>query len=70
MSVDIIGVIGQTDWALLREQKAQLVDGPVGSPDYEEAVAGLLNWIDAIQDAAVDSGMVSEEEVFGVEVDN
>ena len=67
MSVSIKEVLSQTDWELLREQKAQLLNAPPLSPDYENAIAGIINWIDAIQDAVVDNGIASFNEVFGVD---
>lgn len=67
MSMDIRDVIKGTNWALLREQKEILVNSPFQSKDLEYAVQGLLNWIDAIQDAVVDQGIATEEEVFGLD---
>lgn len=64
------------DWGQLREQKAHLVeivmthDNPVTSPltvDQITSIEGILNLLDALQDAAVASG-TSEEVVFGKSV--
>ena len=53
MSMSVKDVLQQTDWVLLREQKALLPDG------------GLLNFIDALQDAVVAEGIATEQQVFG-----
>jgi hypothetical protein len=46
-------VLRQTDWSLLAEQKAVLASwGPID----DATRSGLLNWIDAIQDAAERDG--------------
>lgn len=50
------------DWALLHSQKEWLT-----THDSEEAY-GLLNFIDFIQDTAVESGYFKESEVFGIKV--
>lgn len=47
------------DWSLMRQQKEWLLTQTGPESD------GLLNMLDAIQDAAVAEG-VSEEEVFGI----
>lgn len=47
------------DWALLRSQKAYLLN----LPECDE-LNGIISLIDAIQDEAVDSGEFSEQEVF------
>ena len=70
MSMDISDVIAQVDWQVLREQKAQLVSGDPGSAEYKEAIEGLIGLIDALQDAAVDSGVVDPGEVFGIDFAN
>lgn len=46
-------MLQRTDWKLLARQKAALV--PPGRLD-DETRTGLLNWIDAIQDAAEQDG--------------
>ncbi len=70
MSMDISDVVARIDWHMLREQKAQLVSGDPSSAEYKEAVEGLVSLIDALQDAAVDSGVVDPEEVFGIDFAN
>lgn len=57
----------RVDLRLLRRQKRALIAMPGNfqlSPDQEEAVEGMLNMIDYIQDSIVDQGLASEEEVF------
>lgn len=51
--------ISRINWALLREQKLHLMGTGVRLDE------GLLNMIDAIQDAVVDDGIATEKEVFG-----
>ena len=56
------------DWTLLRSQKLWLISNQAqetGDETAFEAVEGLLNFLDYIQDSAVDQGLASEEEVFG-----
>ena len=56
------------DWSLLRSQKLWLISNhaqETGDEAAFEAVEGLLNFIDYIQDSAVDQGLANEEEVFG-----
>ena len=80
MVADINDVLKNTDWKLLREQKAwllevstscrEMLEGTEDLRDIQEWTqvldnsTGLVNWIDQIQDAAVDSGLVPEHEVF------
>ena len=52
---------------LLRRQKRALIDirhNSKVSADQEDAIEGILNMIDFIQDSIVDQGLASEEEVF------
>lgn len=46
--------IGRTDWAALAQQKLALLNTIDREEDYatREHLEGILNWIDAIQDAA------------------
>ena len=46
----VSAVLHSTDWTLLSQQKLVLLDSP---PDK---IVGLINWIDAIQDAAESEG--------------
>jgi hypothetical protein len=48
-------VLGRTDWALLAEQKLALCKAVC--TDNETLLDGLLNWLDALQDAAAQEGM-------------
>jgi hypothetical protein len=52
-------VISTTNWELLRNQKEWLLNN--GS---DEAM-GLVHFLDAIQDAAVEDGLATKLEVFG-----
>jgi hypothetical protein len=55
------------DLRLLRRQKRALIAIPRNfqiSHDQEEAVEGMLNMIDFVQDSIVEQGLASEEEVF------
>jgi hypothetical protein len=55
------------DLRLLHLQKRALTSIPTNfqlSADEVEAIEGMLNMIDFIQDSIVDQGLVSEEEVF------
>jgi hypothetical protein len=54
-------VMKHTDWHLLKEQKAQLLQL---RSQYPEMVDGLLHWIDAIQDAVVADAAMPERTVF------
>lgn len=54
------------DWKLLREQKNELLN-LVENTDldaHHEAIAGITNLIDFIQDQAVESGIWHKDEVF------
>jgi len=48
-----------TNWDLLRTQKEWLLN------NGDNEAMGLVHLLDAIQDAVVAEGIVSEEEVFG-----
>jgi hypothetical protein len=52
-------VISKTNWELLRNQKEWL-----WNQESDEAI-GLVHFLDAIQDAAVEDGIATELEVFG-----
>lgn len=56
------------DWRLLRTQKRLLVglqSGKIVTNDQAEAVEGILNLLDAIQDQSVERGYATSREVFG-----
>lgn len=59
------------DWALLRQQKEALLTIPeqlINSTQYD-ALQGIIELIDHIQDYAVWSEAVSEEVVFNIQLD-
>jgi hypothetical protein len=55
------------DWRQLQKQKLFLVglQGVVADP--EGHLEGLINFLDALQDEAVENGLTTEEETFGLE---
>jgi len=61
------------DWALLREQKEDLLsvihllqsESDESAQKQADSLIGILHLIDSIQDEAVDSGEFTEKEVFG-----
>jgi len=53
-----------TDFKLLAAQKSLLLSIAPMSNAQSEAIDGILQFIDGIQDVAVDSGILSEAEVF------
>jgi len=60
------------DWALLRDQKKELLANSNmadGSP-LTEAIDGIIELLDSIQDYAVDELGMSEMEVFGFILDD
>lgn len=57
-------IFHKIDWELLRKQKQWLI-----AQSSEEA-EGLLNFVDSIQDYAVDNWIVEEKTVFGKEHDH
>ena len=62
-AVPVVGVLRDTDWPLLQQQKLQLIER---LDDKEgDFLAGLVSFLDALQDAVVDEGIATEEEVFG-----
>ena len=60
-------LIKRIDWPLLREQKEYCTNEAANNADAARIYDGLLNLLDAIQDAAVKDGLASEVEVFGPE---
>jgi hypothetical protein len=64
MSKQKVTLILDIDWDLLREQKAAILKATSIGGLPQEPAEGLLNFIDAIQDQAVDTEQVSEEIVF------
>ena len=53
----------ETDWDLFKDQKQHLVDIVVhpAVEVYNDKLQGLLNWIDAIQDAAIKDNILTED---------
>ncbi len=63
-------VLENTDWPLFSEQKSELISAVVEKTLNDEVTKingldGILNFIDALQDAIVEEGLVSEIEMFG-----
>jgi hypothetical protein len=59
-------VLKKTDWDLFADQKQNLVD-IILYPAVEvhnDKLQGILNWIDSIQDAAVEDGILTENDIF------
>ena len=61
----LLEALNNTDWTALRLMKADLI-GLVDSPLTQNPalIEGLINFLDAIQDAVVDDQIASEKEVF------
>ena len=57
------------DWKLLQEQKESLVKHAMDTKesDLRDCLDGVINFLDAIQDAAVNQNQVTEKEVFGID---
>jgi len=59
--------VGKVDWGLLAKQKVILCEFLLESDipaERLEAIEGIVNLIDDIQDQVADSGQVHESEVF------
>lgn len=54
-----------TNWPLLRKQKLWLLEQEPTSRQDSEFIDGLIGLLDAVQDAAVDDGLVTSQDVFG-----
>jgi len=57
------------DYKLLQEQKITLIDVntiPSLMPDVVASLDGIINFIDAFQDAVVESNLKTEEDVFSI----
>jgi hypothetical protein len=67
--MEVPNIITGIDWKLLRKQKRlllQVINNDNVNFKEKEALEGILNLIDAIQDYAVDDAqIVTEIEVFG-----
>lgn len=59
-------IINNIDFPLLRDQKRALysIREEVLSDEQSDALAGIINLIDAIQDYAVDELGINKDEVF------
>jgi hypothetical protein len=61
--------VAMCDWARLRVQKQTLVAFTVRETwlpaSALEDLQGIVAFLDAVQDASVDDGIATEEEVFG-----
>ena len=53
------------NWPLLREQKEYCINEANNNSECSEIYDGIVHLIDALQDAVVADGIVSEYEVFG-----
>jgi hypothetical protein len=53
----IRGVLENTDWALLARQKVELVRVVQERDKPDDPLDGLINWLDALQDAAANEGL-------------
>ena len=63
--------ITKIDWVLLKNQKSSLLETitkaeQVGNKELTDDLEGILHIIDALQDYAVDSMGLSDEEVFSL----
>lgn len=58
--MEVKEVLRKTDWSLLQRQKMELLK----QAGDDSILIGLVNWIDTIQDAAVEEGIAEEGEVF------
>jgi len=63
--MSIVDTLKSIDWHLLRQQKYDLFELEEFIPS--ELLDGLLGFIEAIQDAAVTDGIVTEVEMFGTQ---
>lgn len=57
----------KTDYAVLLQQKQtllNLLDRDLLNSVQDQDILGLINFLDAFQDAVVDSGVLPEEKVF------
>lgn len=61
-------IFEKIDWNLLKDQKLDILNFQAGVSVNKkrllDSLSGIIHLIDAIQDAAVDSGMFPEHEVF------
>lgn len=72
MTKNIEEVLDRVDWRLLKKQKLALVDIVIADPEGRSAeeiaaLEGVINLIDALQDAVIEDGLFSIDDVFGGE---
>lgn len=67
---NLLKALKNTDWDMLQQQKLELLN-LLGNHRNKcsPILDGLIHFLDAIQDAAVDDGIASKEEVFGKSLD-
>lgn len=66
----VYNLFKNTDWELLKKQKRDInlyLAGTLGAYDIRDSLEGLVNFLDSVQDLAVDHFDVPEEEVFDSE---
>lgn len=62
--LSVTDALQRTNWSLFRQQKGTLVsllNSDTLTPQQTAHLDGLLNWIDAVQDAAADAGVAVYE---------
>jgi hypothetical protein len=64
MSMSVNDVVKGINWKLLREQKLTLINLVDRKVNSEPGLMGLVEFIDMIQDSAVNDGLAKESEVF------
>jgi len=57
-------MVSTIDWKLLSEQKEYCINESYNNADAEHIYGGIVNLIDALQDAAVKDGLATEAKVF------
>lgn len=67
-------VLENTDWKLFKKQKCYLNTLAMqvildGKDDKLNSLWGVINFIDALQDAIVDDGLVLEKDMFNIDID-
>jgi hypothetical protein len=68
MSMSVRDVVSNIDWELFSKQKLRvlvMIDCAGLSKGDVEVMDGIITLMDAIQDAAIDDGLATVEEVFG-----
>jgi len=65
MNMSVTDTIKNINWKLLREQKEYCINEANNNQEATNIYDGLIHLIDALQDAAVNDGLATENEVFG-----